>query len=109
MVPVADEEAELEQLEGFKGVEDDVDELGVDVLELGDFRTVIEDIDRLVSTADRDQRLVALELLKELLNGRVDDGDDIDDLPHDLILHVDVALGLDDLDIDVVVLLLIDH
>ena len=106
MVSVADKKAELEEFEWFQGIEDDVDELGVDILKLGDFGTVIDDFNCLVS-ADCNQRLITFELLKEVMNWRIDDRYNIDNLPHDLILDVDVTLGLDDLDVDVVILFLI--
>lgn len=99
MVAVADEEAQLEKLEGLEGVQDDVDELWVDLLELGDLGTDVEQLS-LVGLADRDQRLVAFELAEKLLYRAIDDGDDVDYLLHDLVLDEDVALGLDDLGVE---------
>jgi hypothetical protein len=42
------------------------------------------------------------------MHGAVDNGDDVDDLLHDLILNEDVTLGLDDLHVQVVAFLLVD-
>lgn len=49
--------------------------------------------------ADCDERLVTLELCEELMNRVVDNRDNIDNFLHDFILHEDIALGLDDLNI----------
>lgn len=54
MVAVADEEAQLEELEGFEGVQDDVDELWVDLLEIRYFGADVEQLP-FVGFADSDQ------------------------------------------------------
>jgi hypothetical protein len=43
MVSVANEEAKLEKLEGFESIKNDVNEFRVNILELGNFRTTIDD------------------------------------------------------------------
>lgn len=109
MVPVADKQAEFEQFEGLQSIEDDVDELVIDVLEVGYFGTIVDRGLLVFGVAEGDERLVPFELGEELVDGGVDDGDDVDDFLHDLILDEDVAFGFDDLDIEVVVFLFLLH
>ena len=99
MVPVAHEEAQLEEFEWFEGVEDDVDELWIDVLELGYLGTVVDDL-LWVCVTDCDQRLVAFELFEKLLNWRVDYWDDIHYFPHYFILDENIPPCFDDLCIE---------
>lgn len=104
MVAVAHEQAEFEQLEGLKCVEDGVYELGVNVLELGDLWSVKFILGVLVRNCNKG--LVSLELFEELPNRRVYDADYRDYFPHDLVLDEDVAFGLDNLCTEVILALI---
>jgi hypothetical protein len=105
MIPIADEQTQLEQFEGLERIEDDVDELGVDIFELRYLWSLVQlGLFLPLLVADGNERLISLELFEELEDGVVDDGDDVDNFPHDFVLHEDVAFGLDDLHVQVVVL-----
>ena len=99
MVPVADEEAQLEKLEWLEGVEDGVDEPWIDVFELGDLGSVVDDF-LWVCVTDSDEGLIAFELFEKFLNWGVDNRHDIHYLPHDFVLDVDVAPCFDDFGIE---------
>ena len=68
VISVAHEETEFEQFEGLEGIEDNVDELGIDVFELRDLWSIVCLLLTVFLLGDGNQRLIAFELLEELVN-----------------------------------------
>ena len=106
MISVADKQAELEKFEWLQCIKNDVDEFRVDIFKLRNLRTII-DFFLLFTFIYSNQRLVAFELAKELINWGIDDGDYVDNFLHDFILDKDISLSLNDLHINIIVLLFI--
>lgn len=67
MISIADKQAQLEEFEGLKSIEDDVDKFRINIFKLGNLRPLIDFL-VLFIIVNSDQRLIALELLEKLLN-----------------------------------------
>jgi hypothetical protein len=102
VISVADKQTQLEEFEGLKSIKDNVDEFGIDIFELGNLWSLINFL-VLFTFINCNQRLITLELLKELLNGAVNYRNNIHNFLHDFILNKNVAFCFDDFDIQVVV------
>ncbi len=107
MISVADKETQLVKLETFKGVQDHIDGLSVNIFEVSDFGNLNFLFFLRFSFVDSYQRLITFKLLEESGGWAGDDWDDSDDFLHDLVLDKDISLGFDDLDVHVVILWLI--
>lgn len=105
MISITYEQTQLKQFEGLQSVKYGIDKLRIDILKLRYLWSLVNlDLLVLIFIIYSDQGLISFELLKELKDRAVDDGDDIDNFLHDLILHENVALCFDDLDIEIIVL-----
>lgn len=107
VVSIAHEQAEFVELETFKGIEYNINELRIDIFEFGDFGAVIYDILILLRFGHSDEGLVPLELSKEFLHRLVNNRNDSHDFSHYLILNNNVSLRFYDADAWVVVLFLV--
>ena len=72
VVSIAHEQAEFVELETFKGIEYNINELRIDIFEFGDFGAVVDDVLILLGFGHSDEGLVTLELSKEFVHRLID-------------------------------------
>ena len=96
MITVTDKQTKLIDLEAFKSVENQINQLRVYVIKFWNLRLFFSLL-LIFLLFDSEQRLIALEFLEKLINVLIDNRDNADNFPHDIILSHYVASSLDDL------------
>ena len=108
VITIADKETKLIEFETFESVQNNVDKGWINFLELGYFWAVVYPFLVVLSGVSGQEGLMPLELFEELIYSWVNDGNDIYDLVHDLVLNKNIPFCLDDSHVCVVVLVFID-